>query len=87
MNDPDSSSKWTVSRMLLASAIAAVLLLFMSVPILFLLFGAAGAMGGLAIIGVFCVVQLPLFLLLMRIGLLPRSKDVADSVPDRKRET
>ena len=87
MNAPDSQPKWTTSRVLLASAIAAVSLLFISVPILFLLYGVAGAIGGLAIIGVFCVIQLPLFLLLMRFGLLPRSKDVAASVRDRERGT
>ena len=71
-------------RLLLAAAVAAVLLLFLAVPILFLLCGGvAAAIGGLAIIGLFTILQLPLFLLLMRFGLLPQPQcnDLEPVVP------
>ncbi len=61
-------------RRLLTAAIGFVIIGFFSVPILFLLYGAAGAIGGFAIIGLFSVLQLPIFLLLMRVGALPPLK-------------
>ncbi len=57
MNSDQPPKNQRYLRILLANSIAGVVLLFMSVPILFLLYGgAAGAIGGIAILGLFAFV-------------------------------
>jgi hypothetical protein len=59
-------------RRVLTFAIITVLLAFFSVPIAFVLYGgAAAAIGGLVLIGMLIVCQLPVFMLLKRCGVLP----------------
>ena len=60
------------NRMLTVS-IVAILLAFLSVPIGGILYGGgAGAIGGLAIIATLIILQLPMFLLLKRMGWIPK---------------
>ena len=68
-------------RRSLIFAIATILLFFFSVPIAFIMYGGAGgALGGLAIIGCLILLQLPVFMLLKRVGALPsRHRDDQES--------
>ncbi len=60
------------NRMLTAS-VAGILLAFFSVPIGLILYGGgAAAIGGLAIIATLIILQLPMFLLLKRMGWIPK---------------
>ena len=59
-------------RRVLVVAIVVVLLAFFSVPIAIILYGgAAMAMGGLIMIGLLILCELPAFILLKKLGLLP----------------
>ncbi|MFC1758708.1 hypothetical protein ACFL2H_08060 [Planctomycetota bacterium] len=59
-------------RRVLLIAITAVLLMFFSVPIAIIFYGgAAGGIGGLVVIGLLIVCQLPVFMLLKWLGALP----------------
>jgi len=59
-------------RRILTFAIVAVLMAIFSVPIAIILYGGAGAaIGGLIVIGALIVIQLPAFMLLRRLGVLP----------------
>ena len=58
---------------MMTALITAVLLGFFGVPIGLILYGGgAGAIGGLAIIATLIVLQLPMFLLLKRMGWIPK---------------
>lgn len=64
-----------MNRYLHRVSIAAVLLFFFAVPLGFIFYGgAAAAIGGLLIIAILIAIQLPAFVILRRIGLLPSSK-------------
>lgn len=59
-------------RRVLTAAITSVVLAFFGVPLASIRYGgAAGAIGGMMILGVLMVLQLPAFLLLKRLGALP----------------
>ncbi|MCE9545711.1 MAG: hypothetical protein K8T25_09375 [Planctomycetia bacterium] len=59
-------------RRLLTIAIATVLLAFMSVPIAFIIYGGVGVLTvGVLLVGGLMLLQLPLFLLLKRMNVLP----------------
>lgn len=58
---------------LLTLAITAFLLFAFSVPIAFICYAAAGGLvGGLAIIGLIALLQLPVYLLLKKLDLMPQ---------------
>lgn len=77
-NSPGSNS----SRLRIA-AIAAVLVFFLSVPLLFLVYGGlAAALSGVGFIALFALFQLPGFLLLRHRGLMPRTSfGLPDQLP------
>ena len=69
-----------MGRYLHRMSIAAVLLFFFAVPLGFIFYGGAAAViSGLSIIAVLIAIQLPAFIILRRMGLLPSSKRDEDT--------
>ena len=65
---------------LLVISIAAVLLMFFSVPLGFMVYGGAGfVLFSLVILGALILLQLPVFLLLRRLGALSPSDRIDDA--------
>ncbi len=72
-----------MQRRFLTSAITVVFLIFFSVPIGFIFYGgAAGAIGGFAIICVLMAIQAPAFLLMKKMGMLPTRQDLGEKSDD-----
>ncbi|MBI1347451.1 hypothetical protein GC163_14325 [bacterium] len=59
-------------KLLLTLAISAVLIFFLCVPIGFLIYGGgAAAFGGMLILGLLILIQLPVFIVFNKFGWLP----------------
>lgn len=69
----DSTDAWRVQfrRRVLTVCVSGLLLSFLSVPLLGVLYGGAAAISGLVVIGTLSILQIPIYVLLKKLGALP----------------